>query len=106
AMMALFLLLWLVSITTQEQREGIANWFNPMAVDESQSASDGMLAGQAVDVEGAQKSKNVEGDSLKLESGDPEVEQLKVEQEKALEEAIEKGKVIEEENEILAEVME
>lgn len=95
AMMALFLLLWLIAITTKEQRQGIANWFNPMAFSESQSASDGMLAGQATDVDGAENLPNAE--IIELQT---------IEQEKALQEAMEKARVVEEENEILSSVME
>lgn len=104
AMMALFLLLWLVSITTKEQREGIANWFNPMAFNETQSASDGMLAGKAVDTEGAQNSPFVKGTAAELESGEPK-NMTKLEKEAAVQEALEKAKVVEAENEILSGVM-
>ncbi|WP_315923162.1 flagellar motor protein MotB [Mesorhizobium sp. SP-1A] len=107
AMMALFLLLWLVSITTKEQRQGIANWFNPMAFKETQSASDGMLAGKAVDTEGAQNSPFVKGTAAELESGEPRTisQQEMLEKEEAVKEALEKAKAIEAENEILSEVM-
>lgn len=62
AMMALFLLLWLVSITTQEQREGIAMFFNPLAFDETKSASNGMFSGQEVDIDGVDQSKFENGE--------------------------------------------
>ncbi|GBR70690.1 flagellar motor protein MotB [Gluconobacter kanchanaburiensis] len=32
AMMAFFLVMWLINATTEEQRKGIANFFNPMAI--------------------------------------------------------------------------
>lgn len=102
AMMALFLLLWLVSITTKEQREGIANWFNPMAFKETQSASDGMLAGKAVDTDGAQNSPSVKGDSVNLESRE---KNNLIQSESAVRDAIEHAKAVEEENEILSDVM-
>lgn len=106
AMMALFLLLWLVSITTKEQREGIANWYNPMAFKETQSASDGMMAGKAVDTEGAQNSPFVKGDAAELDSGEPPISQQEMlERQEAVQEAIEKSKAVEAENEILSEVM-
>ena len=53
AMMAFFMLLWLVNITTPEQRDGIADYFNPINVSDSHSGADGQLAGRAVDREGA-----------------------------------------------------
>lgn len=52
AMMAFFMLLWLVNITTPEQRDGIAVYFNPINVSNSNSGADGQLAGRAVDSEG------------------------------------------------------
>jgi chemotaxis protein MotB len=102
AMMALFLLLWLVSITTKEQREGIANWFNPMAFKETQSASDGMLAGKAMDTDGAQNSPSVKGDAFELESGE---KRSVIDNDKAVRDAIEHAKAVEDENEILSDVM-
>lgn len=102
AMMALFLLLWLVSITTKEQREGIANWFNPMAFKETQSASDGMLAGKAMDTDGAQNSPSVKGDTFELESGE---KRNVIDNEKAVRDALEHAKAVEDENEILSDVM-
>lgn len=49
AMMALFLLLWLVNLKSDEYKKGIANFFNPVALDDSRSASDGVLAGEVTD---------------------------------------------------------
>lgn len=68
AMMALFLLLWLVSITTKEQREGIAMWFNPMAIKEQTSASDGVLDGSVIDIDGVESSNFARGTEESLES--------------------------------------
>lgn len=45
AMMALFLLLWLVNVTSEEQRKGIADFFNPMAFQSSAAGGEGVLAG-------------------------------------------------------------
>ena len=53
AMMAFFLLMWLVNVTTNEQRNGIADYFNPVAVSQERSGADGMLSGRTVDDEGA-----------------------------------------------------
>lgn len=47
-MMAFFMLLWLVNITSPEQKEGIADYFNPISVSSSHSGADGQLAGQSV----------------------------------------------------------
>ena len=54
AMMAFFLLLWLLNVTTKEQKEGIADYFNPAPkIAVSQSGSDGLLGGLSVSQEGA-----------------------------------------------------
>lgn len=52
AMMAFFLLLWLLSATTEEQREGIASYFQPSTSDIS-AGGDGLLGGQSISAEGA-----------------------------------------------------
>jgi chemotaxis protein MotB len=54
AMMAFFLLLWLLNVTTKEQKEGIAEYFDPnpkIAV--TQSGAGGMLGGLTVSPDGA-----------------------------------------------------
>ncbi len=52
AMMAFFLLLWLLNSVTQEQLEGISNYFAPTTVSMSQSGSGDVLAGKTVGEEG------------------------------------------------------
>src|ERR1043165_8648463 len=54
AMMAFFLLLWLLNSVTQEQLEGISNYFAPAAPSASNSGAGGVLGGQTVTSEGAQ----------------------------------------------------
>src|ERR1700710_605915 len=49
AMMAFFLLLWLISMTTPEQKKGIADYFAPPNVSETTSGSGGILGGTAYD---------------------------------------------------------
>jgi chemotaxis protein MotB len=56
AMMAFFLLLWLISMTTPEQKKGIADYFAPTAVSESKSGAGGVLGGTAYDSVGAKMS--------------------------------------------------
>jgi chemotaxis protein MotB len=53
AMMAFFLLLWLLNATTEEQRHGIANYFQPSLVSEGASGSNGLLGGRTLASEGA-----------------------------------------------------
>lgn len=53
AMMAFFLLMWLLAMTTPEQKEGLANYFAPPNVAPTTSGSGGMLGGTAMDASGA-----------------------------------------------------
>jgi chemotaxis protein MotB len=53
AMMAFFLLLWLLQVTTDEQKEGIADYFAPASVSRSKSGAGGVLSGRTVTAEGA-----------------------------------------------------
>jgi len=54
AMMAFFLLLWLISSTTEIEKEGIAEYFSSAPlISESQSGSTGLLAGTTVSKDGA-----------------------------------------------------
>ena len=54
AMMAFFLLLWLLASASEEQREGIADYFTPTVItDSNASGAGGVLGGQTVTTEGA-----------------------------------------------------
>lgn len=54
AMMAFFLLLWLLNVTTKEQQEGIAEYFDPNPrISTSESGAGGMLGGLTVSPDGA-----------------------------------------------------
>ena len=53
AMMAFFLLMWLISMTTPEQKQGLADYFAPASVSRSTSGSGGILGGTAFDSEGS-----------------------------------------------------
>ncbi|XUU60740.1 flagellar motor protein MotB [Erythrobacter sp. HA6-11] len=50
AMMAFFLLLWLLGATTEDQRKGLADYFTPTLVKlkEQSAGSDGMLGGSSI----------------------------------------------------------
>ena len=48
AMMAFFLLLWLLNTVTVEQKMGIANYFAPTSVSSSTSGAGGVLGGQSL----------------------------------------------------------
>jgi chemotaxis protein MotB len=45
AMMAFFLLLWLLNATTEEQKKGISNYFAPTSISNSESGAGGILGG-------------------------------------------------------------
>ncbi|SEQ09326.1 chemotaxis protein MotB [Devosia sp. YR412] len=53
AMMAFFLLLWLISMTTPEQKEGLATYFAPPNIAPTTSGSGGALGGTALDDDGS-----------------------------------------------------
>ena len=52
AMMAFFLLLWLLSVTTDDQRRGIADYFDPGSVARSTSGAGGVLGGLTIGTPG------------------------------------------------------
>ncbi|MGB8844012.1 MAG: flagellar motor protein MotB [Aliidongia sp.] len=57
AMMAFFLLLWLLNATTDAQKRGIADYFSPtLATKSTTSGAGGVLGGQTMTVEGSQVS--------------------------------------------------
>ena len=53
AMMAFFLLMWLINTTDPEQKRGIAEYFAPASVSETTSGSGGLLGGTALGQDGA-----------------------------------------------------
>jgi chemotaxis protein MotB len=56
AMMAFFLLLWLLNAVTEEQLTGVSNYFAPTMASKSTSGANGVLGGQTIG-EGAQVSQ-------------------------------------------------
>jgi chemotaxis protein MotB len=56
AMMAFFLLMWLLNATTEEQRTAISNYFAPASVSPMTSGSGGVMGGRTMDEEGAMAS--------------------------------------------------
>ncbi|MBU6474547.1 MAG: flagellar motor protein MotB [Alphaproteobacteria bacterium] len=61
AMMAFFLLLWLLSVTTNTEKEKIADYFSPTdpRIAQDQSGSGGLLGGTTVSPRGAKTDNNV-----------------------------------------------
>ena len=103
--MVFFLLLWLLNSVTQEQLEGVSNYFTPTTASKSVSGSDGALGGTALSEEGALTAKSskatakldlpppkVQAKETKAEPGesDPKKEALKKQEDKQFEEAKEK----------------
>lgn len=57
AMMAFFMLLWLLNVTTEEQRQGLADYFAPTSASTSgASGAGGVLGGTALSKDGAMNS--------------------------------------------------
>ncbi|MDX9690213.1 MAG: chemotaxis protein MotB [Proteobacteria bacterium] len=48
AMMSFFLLLWLLNVTTSDQRKGIADYFAPMAISHSEGGAGGPMGGLSI----------------------------------------------------------
>jgi len=57
AMMAFFLLLWLLNATTEEQKAGISDYFAPASVSRVASGGGGVLGGKSMTPDGAQRSQ-------------------------------------------------
>jgi chemotaxis protein MotB len=68
AMMAFFLLMWLINTTSPEQKRGIADYFAPASVSETTSGSGGILGGTAL---GDNGSKN-EGSTAVVAQQNPD----------------------------------
>jgi chemotaxis protein MotB len=58
AMMAFFLLMWLINTTSPEQKRGIAEFFAPASVSRSASGAGGLLAGTSFAEEGVRNSRS------------------------------------------------
>src|ERR1700741_3879888 len=55
AMMAFFLLLWLLNVTTDVQKRGIADYFDPPLASKSQSGAGGVMGGRTIGSPGSEK---------------------------------------------------
>ncbi|MFN3857865.1 MAG: flagellar motor protein MotB [Caulobacter sp.] len=60
AMMAFFLLMWLINTTSPEQKRGIADYFAPASVSETTSGSGGILGGTALGDDGAKSNGSMD----------------------------------------------
>jgi chemotaxis protein MotB len=59
AMMAFFMLLWLLANTTQEQKNGIADYFSPSTPSLEHNGSNGVMGGQSLQTDGARAQGSV-----------------------------------------------
>jgi chemotaxis protein MotB len=105
AMMAFFLLLWLLNSVTQEQLEGISDYFAPSTASTSSSGSGDILAGKTIGEEGVSQQdasrpsvvvdlpppKVGAADIQDLEEGDASAEQMEELQKQQEEEQFEKA---------------
>ncbi|MCW5720178.1 MAG: OmpA family protein [Devosia sp.] len=53
AMMAFFLLMWLINMTTAEQKQGLADYFSPPSISPATSGAGGVMGGVAMVSDGA-----------------------------------------------------
>jgi chemotaxis protein MotB len=74
AMMSFFLLLWLLNVTTDVQKRGIADYFEPTISSKSQSGAGGVLGGLTIGSPGAQ--------AIPLSSPDVEIARMALRQER------------------------
>lgn len=54
AMMSFFLLLWLLNVTTSDQRKGLADYFAPASVSKTESGAGGVMGGKSMNTKGGQ----------------------------------------------------
>jgi chemotaxis protein MotB len=99
AMMAFFLLMWLINTTSPEQKRGIADYFAPASVSRSTQGSDGLLGGTAFQEDGARASgsnrqidEELSAENERTKSGSPQesTTQAGVPSESALAQALSK----------------
>ena len=90
AMMAFFLLLWLLNVTTKEQKNAISNYFDPShpKVSMSQSGAGGVMGGLSMATEGAMAT-NVQPLTKMDSTGKPSSEEAnQSQQQKAMEQQL------------------
>jgi chemotaxis protein MotB len=103
AMMAFFLLLWLLNVTTKEQLNGIADYFKPTTASVATSGAGGVMGGLTMTTEGAQTSQKTPAASTDKKPSDVDTEtdtidvNKKPEEKKISQDDFEKMKVKEEE---------
>lgn len=94
AMMAFFLLLWLLNVTTEEQKLGIADYFAPnQRIAENVSGAGGMMGGLTVSPEGQMTSdkqtmapQEIADPAIRKKKSDPDTDPKDIEEQKLREE--------------------
>ena len=71
AMMAFFLLLWLLNAVSKKQLEGISDYFAPISTRSSTSGGGGLLAGKTVTTKGVFEAESAHGQSKIRERPSP-----------------------------------
>ncbi|HMP63592.1 MAG TPA: flagellar motor protein MotB [Phenylobacterium sp.] len=75
AMMAFFLLMWLINTTSPEQKRGIADYFAPASISSTTSGAGGILGGTALGPDGAKSSGSMSiMEQMSPESPNPQEE--------------------------------
>ncbi|WP_333586219.1 flagellar motor protein MotB [Phenylobacterium sp.] len=75
AMMAFFLLMWLINTTSPEQKRGIADYFAPASISSTTSGAGGILGGTALGSDGAKSSGSMSiMEQMSPESPNPQEE--------------------------------
>ena len=72
AMMAFFLLMWLINTTTPEQKRGIADYFAPESVSRSESGSGSIFGGTVAATQGQKGAGQLAVTTMQLQSRAPE----------------------------------
>src|SRR6202451_530158 len=69
AMMAFFLLMWLINTTSPQQKRGIADYFAPASVSQSTSGTGGILSGTALGDDGVKSNGSIAGGEQRAPEG-------------------------------------
>jgi chemotaxis protein MotB len=75
AMMAFFLLLWLLNSTTDEQKQGIADYFSPASISKSSSGSGGVMGGHSPQSDSGAMPSDAEDAGVTMPLPDPEADE-------------------------------
>ncbi len=95
AMMAFFLLMWLLSMTDEATKKGLAQYFAPRVISGATSGAGGLLGGQVISEEGARNDdeEDIDEENKRIEvdkrSGEEQIATLDKEDEESFKETME-----------------